>query len=55
MTAADIQAEFDLALKVRDRTSDANQGVINIRACTAQVDDRVAAANDAAISQAGRP
>jgi photosystem II stability/assembly factor-like uncharacterized protein len=50
---ADIQAEFDLALKVRDRTSDANQGVINIRACTAQIDARVAAAGDAGITQAG--
>jgi hypothetical protein len=27
--------------------------VINIRACTAQVDDRVAAANDPAVAQAG--
>jgi hypothetical protein len=53
VTDADIQAEFELALAVRNRTSDANQGVINIRACTAQVDDRVGAANDPAIGAAG--
>jgi photosystem II stability/assembly factor-like uncharacterized protein len=53
VTAADIQAEFELALAVRDRTSDANQGVINIRSCTSQVDASVAAANDPGITQAG--
>jgi photosystem II stability/assembly factor-like uncharacterized protein len=50
---ADIQEEFDLALRVRNRTSDANQGVINIRACATQVDDRIAAANDAEVTQRG--
>jgi photosystem II stability/assembly factor-like uncharacterized protein len=50
---ADIQAEFELAKQVIDRTSDANQGVIDIRACTAQVDDRVARANDGQVTQAG--
>ena len=50
---ADIQAEFELALKVRDRTSDANQGVINIRACTAQIDAAVAQADDASIAGSG--
>src|SRR4051794_9345072 len=48
---ADIQAAFDLAWKVRNATNDANQGVINIRACTAQVDARSAA--DASLAQAG--
>ncbi len=50
---ADIQAEFELAKTVIDRTSDANQGVINIRACTAQVDDRVTRANDSQVTQEG--
>ena len=50
---ADIQQQFELALQVRDRTSDANQGVINIRACTTQIDDRIAAANDSEVTQRG--
>jgi photosystem II stability/assembly factor-like uncharacterized protein len=50
---ADIEEEFELALQVRNRTSDANQGVINIRACTSQVDDRIAAANDSEVTQRG--
>jgi photosystem II stability/assembly factor-like uncharacterized protein len=50
---ADIQAQFDLVLQVRDRTSEANQGVINIRDCTAQVDARIAAANDGEVTQRG--
>jgi photosystem II stability/assembly factor-like uncharacterized protein len=50
---ADIQEQFELALDVRNRTTDANQGVINIRACTAQVDDRIAAANDPEVTQRG--
>lgn len=53
VTSADIQAQFQLDLAVRNATNDANQDVINIRACTAQVDDRVAAANDPAVTQAG--
>ncbi len=53
VTDADIQTQFDLALKVRNRTNDANQDVINIRDCTAQADNRVAAANDPAVTQAG--
>jgi photosystem II stability/assembly factor-like uncharacterized protein len=47
---ADIQAEFDLAWKVRNATNDANQGVINIRACYAQIDDRIAQAASLAAS-----
>ena len=50
---ADIQEQFELALQVRNRTSDANQGVINIRDCTAQIDARIAAANDSEVTQQG--
>jgi hypothetical protein len=53
VTDADIAAQFQLDLAVRNATDDANQDVINIRACTAQVDDRVTAANDPAVTQAG--
>jgi hypothetical protein len=50
---ADIQEQFELALGVRNRTSDANQGVINIRDCTTQIDARMAAANDPDVTQQG--
>jgi photosystem II stability/assembly factor-like uncharacterized protein len=50
---ADIQEQFELALGVRNRTSDANQGVINIRDCTTQIDSRIAAANDPDVTQQG--
>jgi photosystem II stability/assembly factor-like uncharacterized protein len=53
VTDADIAAQFQLDLAVRNDTNDANQDVTNIRACTAQVDDRVAAVNDPAVTQAG--
>jgi hypothetical protein len=53
LTDADIQTQFDLALKVRNRTNDANQYVIYIRDCSSQVDNRVTAANDPAVTQSG--
>jgi len=43
----------ELALGVRNRTSDANQGVINIRDCTTQIDARIAAANEPEVTQQG--
>jgi hypothetical protein len=49
---ADVQEQFELALQGRNRTSDANQGVINIRDCTAQIDARIAAANDSEVTPA---
>ncbi|HZC71321.1 MAG TPA: hypothetical protein VE442_11560 [Jatrophihabitans sp.] len=54
VTEADIAAQFQLDWAVRNATNDANQDVINIRACTTQVDDRVTAANDATVTQAGQ-
>jgi photosystem II stability/assembly factor-like uncharacterized protein len=48
-----IREQFRLALAVRDRTSDANEGVIAIRDCRDQVDDRVGQANDPEITAAG--
>lgn len=53
VTDADIHAQFALDLAVRDRTTAANTGVINIRACTTQVNDRVTQANAPAVTQAG--
>jgi photosystem II stability/assembly factor-like uncharacterized protein len=51
VTAADIATQFALDLNVRNKTNDANQDVINVRACTAQVDARVTA--DPSLVQAG--
>lgn len=50
----EIRRQFRLALKVRDGTSDANEGVIAIRACRAQVDDRVGRAGDVRVREAAR-
>jgi hypothetical protein len=47
------RAEFQLDLAVRNDTHAASQDVINIRACTAQADDRVIAANSPDVTQAG--
>ena len=51
MTEPDLAAQFDLAMKVRDRTSDANQAVIDIRDIKAQVEDR--GAMDESVKQPG--
>jgi hypothetical protein len=53
VTDADIHAEFLLDLAVRDRTTAANTGVTDIRACTAQVDDRLGRTTDPAVTRAG--
>ena len=41
VTQADAQAQFELAMKVRDATTSANEGVITIRDVKTQVDDRI--------------
>ena len=38
---ADLQAQFDLAIQIRDKTSEANNAVIQIRDLKAQVADRL--------------
>jgi photosystem II stability/assembly factor-like uncharacterized protein len=48
-----IREQFRLALAVRDRTSDANEGVIALRDCRDQVNDRIVQANDPAVTEAG--
>ncbi|HEX6522907.1 MAG TPA: hypothetical protein VF070_23335 [Streptosporangiaceae bacterium] len=54
VTAADIQTEFQLSTQVVNATSAADQAVINISACTSQVDARVAQADSAPVTQAGQ-
>jgi photosystem II stability/assembly factor-like uncharacterized protein len=48
-----IREQFRLALAVRDGTSEANEGVIAVRDCRDQVNDRVTQANDPAVTAAG--
>lgn len=53
ISAADIQAEYALATKIVNRTSDANTAVIDVKECVPQVQDRVKRAGDADITSAG--
>ncbi|HSL70798.1 MAG TPA: hypothetical protein VK864_11190, partial [Longimicrobiales bacterium] len=46
VTQADLQAQFDLAMRVRNRTSEANEAVVRIRNVKTQIDDRMKKAND---------
>jgi photosystem II stability/assembly factor-like uncharacterized protein len=41
VTDADLKEQFDLAMRIRDRTSEANQAVIRIRDVKAQIEDRL--------------
>lgn len=43
---ADVQAQYDLLVQIRDRTSEANQAVLTIRGLKAQVTDRLAKAGN---------
>ena len=53
VTVADLQKRFDLAIQLRDRVSQANESVIAIRNITAQVDERMKAANRPDVTRAG--
>jgi photosystem II stability/assembly factor-like uncharacterized protein len=53
VTLTDLQARFDLALQIRDRVSEANQAVIDIRHMKGEVDDRLGQTNDEEIQQQG--
>jgi photosystem II stability/assembly factor-like uncharacterized protein len=50
---ADLQRRFDLAIRIRDRVTQANDAVIAIRELKTQIDDRIQRANDPGIAQAG--
>jgi hypothetical protein len=54
VTDADLQEQFDLAIQIRDKTSEANNAVIQIRSIKAQVADRAGKpAADAKLKAAG--
>ncbi len=46
VTEADLQAQFDLAMKIRDKTSMANEAVITIRDIRKQIEARLKEAED---------
>lgn len=51
VTVAQLQERFDFAIKIRDRVSDANEGVIRIRRMRDDIDDRLKKTNDQAITR----
>jgi hypothetical protein len=53
VTVEDLQARFDLATRIRDRTSEANEAVIRIREIKTQIDGRVEEAGDQGLAAAG--
>jgi hypothetical protein len=54
VTLADLQAQHELAMQVRNRLSQANEAVITIRGVKTQVDDRVKQASDPKFEHAAR-
>ena len=52
VTEKDLQEQFDLAMKIRDKTSEANQAVIDIREIKKQAKDRADKAKEPAITAA---
>jgi len=49
---ADLQAQFDLALQIRDKVSEANGAVIRIRRIKQDVEDRLKKSNDSDLKAA---
>ncbi len=52
VTEKDLQEQFDLATKIRDKTSEANEAVVLIREFKKQARDRAGKANDQTIAAA---
>ncbi len=53
VTDADMQAQFAFSRRVRDRATEANRAVIEIRRVKSQLENRLQRSNDAALSSAG--
>jgi hypothetical protein len=53
VTQADLEAQFALAIRIRDKLSEANQAVIRIRDIKGQVTDRQGKSNDARLKAIG--
>jgi photosystem II stability/assembly factor-like uncharacterized protein len=50
---ADLKEQFDLAIQIRDKVSEANSAVIQIRSLKQQVTERLAKSSDTALKAAG--
>jgi photosystem II stability/assembly factor-like uncharacterized protein len=53
VSVADLQERHDLALRIRDRVSEANEAVIRMRGIKAQVDDRMEQNDNGALHELG--
>jgi hypothetical protein len=53
VTDADLQAQFDLAIRIRDKVTEANQAVIDIRRIKTDVAERLGRSTDARLKTAG--
>ena len=53
LSDADLREQFDLAMKIRDKASEANNAVIHIRAIKQQIGERLAKTSDAGLKQSG--
>ncbi|HEX7122748.1 MAG TPA: glycosyl hydrolase, partial [Gemmatimonadaceae bacterium] len=53
VTQADLEAQFALAIRIRDKLSEANNAVIQIRDIKAQVNDRMSRSDDARLHAVG--
>jgi photosystem II stability/assembly factor-like uncharacterized protein len=49
VTLADLREQFDLAIQIRDKLSEANQAIINIRDLKTQTKDRLTKSQDATL------
>ena len=54
VTDADLKETFDVAIKIRDRESAANEAVIRIRAIRKQIEERVKDVNDPAFANSAK-
>jgi photosystem II stability/assembly factor-like uncharacterized protein len=54
VTEADLKETFDLALKIRDRESEANEAVIKIRKARTQLEEALKSNSDAALTQSAK-
>jgi len=53
VTDADLRAQFNLAIRIRDKVTEANETVIQIRRIKSDVDDRLGQSTDARLRAAG--
>ncbi len=53
MTLAQLRERFNLAMQIRDRVSDANEAVVEIRRLKGEVDDRLDQTDDRPIEEQG--